>query len=539
MTIIGAPRHRYVAVLATLFIAATPDSRLLAQQPAPIVTIARLFAPVPAWSFIGADHVYSRFADAPPTNVITWRGTADLFSTLGLPGTGEIAGDSRLALGIQRAEASGIFHRPLEADGIVQTSLIGSGSGSTSANTAAAGRFSIGRSTREGTTHSLTIEPYSELPYVPADTTTPSLERSEAEFEGALSGKTREWEYVLGAGYAAIDERSVRAPTARTIRNFAVGAGAGIAHHVPGPGGRVALGVRWREGGEQSSDSPNPGALRIYELSGMSEVEPRDITSAPSFFQRRRGRRRTLEGAYARPVFTVTPALYARHETFADRRTTVTRDAAPGDAWHASTSTYGLALTMPLTTVGVLSAAGESWTSTGEGRVSGLTAVVHRARRRGDRFRGSLLTGDSATRFGGLGVSGERYRDRTSDAVAELSTEREGWRWQMSAAAGSKIRSATVLLTYDLVMRGEGGLIPAGESLGDAFKRWVAPELEYYVAPTRAHTLGGVVLIPIAKRTTFVSFRRWKSFPTDFPGPFTPSGARTVTTISLGFLFDK
>ncbi len=499
-----------------------------------------VLAPAPSWSFLGADVTYSRFADAQPVNVAWWRGTADALTAIGLPSRATTGGLSSLALGVGRISTDGAFHRPLEPDAATQTRMVGAGSGSTSTQTSAAGRFIIGSSRRRGSTHSLTLEPYGALPYTPADTTTPALDRAEAEFEGALAGKLWSWEYVIGGGYAANDERSTRARTSRTIRNFALGLGGGLARDVPWVAGRAALGVRWREGGETSNDSPNPGALRVFQLSGLSEVEPRDIIGLPPFYQRRRGAVRTLEGAYLRQLWFVTTTLHARRQSHDDRRTTLRSDAPPGDAWHSSLSEYGLTLAARSRSLGTVSVGTESWKSDGEGAVSGLSAVVHRARRNGDRLRSSWVVGDSAARFAGLGVIGERYHDRSSDAAAELFTERKGWRWQMSAAAGAKVRrTATAMLTYDLVLRGEAARVPAGETLGPTFQQWIAPELEYYAAPTRAHTVAAVMLMPIGRQTTWLSLRRWKTFPTVLAGPFTPGGERIITTVSFGLLFGR
>lgn len=455
---------------------------------------------------------------------------------------GAIAFDVQSEWGMLRSASwreRGEFRRPLDPVNASTTEVSAIGWRPFGREGAAAGRVVVASIRERPGSFSAVAAPHRSNPLVVTDTSIPTMRRLEATLQGTLGWKRGHWGFGGTVGFDVGDHRTTRSDFPRTNRTAESTVAAGITRAIP-LGFLAGVSGHWLRGNETIGLFPQPGSGVVYELTGYSEPDRREVIQLPAYLRRMdtdaRGFGVGLSGEHWRIPWAAQASWISRRDgAYSERR----EDPAT-DRWRAS----GVALTAAasrtyLTNRLRVRLAGRYSRVRGEATRADLVGAIFRARETlldgaidirahpGERWAASVI------------LKASQDSRRREDFIAEIASDVKRWAPGASLELARRLRPETWLsLSASASFNSALSTIPDPIEQGPVYQTLIAPELALYATQVRATSLGVTVRHAVRPRTSILfGAIHAAAIPTaDAAVLFTPGGIRRTTALHLAVL---
>jgi hypothetical protein len=416
-----------------------------------------------------------------------------LFWLAGNPGAfpGEV-GEEYTNFMVTRTAQDGDYRRPLDPGGADLTQFSAMSWRPVGTRAAAIGRVIVDQETQSPGAYADVTEPYSSSPFVVTDTTTGTMRRVRARFEGAAGARVGRWGLGTALGYETRNNYTLRAKFARFDTRVLPAATLGVTHSFGDSA--LVLGVHGRAARVAETVMLLPYGVpggRVYQLEGYADVVARDVSS----FWRR------MEGDEASAGAGASGRLAgARWVVFGDVAryragywSTMYGDNPAKDRWEARTWSVGAAAQRAL--------AGGRWLVTLQGQYTSLEGDGDLARDSAGtiiRERNHSLSASAEVRLLPVGspwtgvalVSVVNERRERRDSVAGIWTNLETLTPGIAIEAGRTIlKRLFVSAGFAYAQYMPRGEIPEPFARGKVYTTLIAPEVEVYATEAAVTSL--------------------------------------------------
>lgn len=455
------------------------------------------------------------------------------------------ADDARAELGVNVAGDDGSFRRPLDPGGVTVLQLNGTGWRPMGDRGSVAGQIMFDRTSLDDAGPADLLQPYASDPITLADTTSPAVNRTRAQLEGAVGWVFGPWALGLAVGIETERPSTAVSRFPRVGRSSTPGVAAGVSRTLPLAGLRLAAYGRWLGGSETVLLQARPGGSTAFVLTGFNEPDPIDLQAPPASLFRRVQRRGWSGGAALGGTLGGSPwIVFAARTWRRNHQFTELIPEPPRDRWEADGWEYGAAVQRRM--------GGGAWLVTGSALVTTLSGEATRADLSGAIFRAEerqltawseLRYAPPASRWRGAVRIGLRRSDRTRrDFIAATRTEIEEWHADAAVAVGRWFGSTGVSLGLGAALVTPIAAIPNPDGLGPVYQTMVAAEQSLYATPTLPRAALLTVRHNSSRGTALVLQGRGERLSargTPPAIPFTPSGDRTVWRASVAVVLDR
>lgn len=435
---------------------------------------------------------------------------------------------------------TGAYRRPLESSGAANHAVGGVGWRGLGERSMVIGGVVAGRQLLDAGAAALFIDPFSSSPHVPADTSSPAMERQYARLEGATGTRIGGWGVGIAAGYQIIESGGRDTPIPRIARLAEPGLALGIVRSI----GRFQLGAhgRWRATAETIQIVPMTAETHVFPFRGFADPGPISLLPGTGVYYRRMDREALALGVgVGGEVAGVRWVAYGERTELDEEQTSDRRVDPRLDRWSATGTVFGAAaqtrrgdllLTLRLRSA---SLTGEAWghdldEAVFVGDETVRTAVLEAAHPGPGPWDIALTAS--------LAHEDRHRRDHLILVQSEIETLGPGLSAELARPIAER---GAVAIRYGVHRYTARAALTMPQEAGPMFRELIWPEVAMLASPAGSHAVGLVLSWTTTRDVRLVSHLAWATAaparpPIQLSG--SPEGRRSVLRLSLGAILN-
>jgi hypothetical protein len=398
---------------------------------------------------------------------------------------------SQMRLGYR--DTKGAYRRPLDAGNDNRIGGSAFGWRPLPINGALAGRIVVDRVRKNDGAHADVVLPHTSNPFVVLDTLGDAVSGMVTRLDGAGGWNIGPLGIGVVAAYDGREIRTMKSTAPRRNRVSSTGAGAGLTYDILGSA--VQIGAYARTERITQDLAMWRSSNRVFAVRGYYEAAPFNLTQA-TYYRLFERRAHMVGGSAAGHIAGVRWALFGQRERATERQSIDRIDDPITDDWDAKGWVAGFAAQLQVRDSQIMvTVSGRFSTLEGQASRMDLEQVTFDTDEAVWRLEADVRFKPSDAWAGAVRLGTSREDRLRHDSLYALGTHLHSWQpWVALEVARTLVAGVSLSAGLSYAQYAPSGSMPEPNSLDDAYREWIAPEVTIYANEASAKS-GTITLL--------------------------------------------